>query len=71
MVLEVVTNNYSFERSLEDHSATILKELFKGLQLEETGNGAGEDKMDAGHEIDADDDLILMIDEGDNVPELV
>ena len=69
MVLkEFVTNNYSFERSLKDHTATILKEL---LQLEETGNGTGEDEMDTGHKIDADDGLILMIDEGDKVPELV
>ena len=52
MVLkELVTNNYSFERSLKDHSATILKELFKGLQLEETGNDAGVDEMD-GDKID-------------------
>ena len=69
---EFVTSNYSFERCLEDQSATILKELFKGLELEETGNQAGEDDMEAGDEIDTDDDhddLILMIDEGNNQDE--
>ena len=52
MVLkEFVTNNYSFERSLDVYPATILKELFNGLQLGETGNDTGEDEMDAGDEI--------------------
>ena len=63
MVLkEFVNSNYSFEKSLEDHSTIILNELFKGLQLQEAGNDAG-DEMDAG---DDNDDLILMIDESDN-----
>ena len=44
MVLkEFVTNNYSFERSVKVYPVTILKELFKGLQLGETGNDAGDE----------------------------
>ena len=41
--------------------STILKELFDGLQLEDTANEAGEE-MDAS---DDNDDLILMIDDVD------
>ena len=60
MVLkEFVNSNYSFEKSLEDHSTIILNELFKGLQLQEAGNDAEDDN----------DDLILMIDESEDQDE--
>ena len=55
-------NNYTFERSLEDHSVTILKEIFEGLELEvEDTDKEAEEEFDA-----IDDDIILMIDEHDD-----
>ena len=54
---QFVVNNYTFERSLEDHSVTILKEIFEVLQLEDTDKEA-EEEFDA-----IDDDIILMLDE--------
>ena len=59
MVLkQFIVNNYTFERSLEDHSVTILKEIFEGLGLSEEKET--EEEFDA---INDDNDLILMIDE--------
>ena len=60
MVLkQFIVNNYTFERSLEDHSVTILKEIFEGLELEvEDTDKEAEEEFDA-----IDDDIILMIDE--------
>ena len=47
MVLkQFIVNNYTFERSLEDHSVTILKEIFEGLELEDTDKEA-EEEFDA------------------------
>ena len=55
-------NNYTFERSLEDHSVTILKEIFEGLELEvEDTDKEAEEEFDA-----IDDYIILMIDEHDD-----
>ena len=75
MVLKqfIVTNNYTFERSLKDHSVTILKEIFEGLELEDTDKEA-EEEFDAIND-DNNDNVILMIDEhedddGDHEEEL-
>ena len=59
---QFVVNNYTFERSLEDHSVTILKEIFEGLELEvEDTDKEAEEEFDA-----IDDYIILMIDEHDD-----
>ena len=74
MVLkQFIVNNYTFERSLEDHSVTILKEIFEGLELEDTDKEA-EEEFDAIND-DNNDNVILMIDEhedddGDHEEEL-
>ena len=70
---QFVVNNYTFERSLEDHSVTILKEIFEGLELEDTDKEA-EEEFDAIND-DNNDNVILMIDEhedddGDHEEEL-
>ena len=52
-------NNYTFERSLEDHSVTILKEIFEGLELEDTDKEA-EEEFDAINDAINDDNLMTM-----------
>ena len=47
--------------ALEDHSVTILKEIFEGLELEDTDKEA-EEEFDAIND-DNNDNVILMIDE--------
>ena len=48
-----IEENYSFSNRLEDHSASILKEIFEGLELGDTEN--------VDDELSSDDDNILMI----------
>ena len=57
---QFIEDNYTFERSLEDHSVSILNEIFEGLELGDTGNAAREDE-----ENDDEDDNIIMIDDED------
>ena len=53
---QFIEDNYSFARSLDDHSMSLLKEIIEGLELGGTKNADDE-------HIDEDDNILMITDE--------
>lgn len=58
---QFIEDNYSFARSLEDHSMSILKEILEGIELGDTENVDDANVED--EHIDEDDNILMITDE--------
>ena len=58
---QFIEDNYSFARSLEDHSMSILKEILDGVELGDTENADDENVED--EHINEDDNILMITDE--------
>ena len=58
---QFIEDNYSFARSLEDHSMSILKEILEGLELGDTENAVEDNVED--EPIDENDNILMITDE--------